>query len=101
MLEAELDNELGYSKYDSKNKVTINSLNGHSKNTFRSDYGKLDVDIPRDREGDFEPSIVKKYQNDVSSIDDQVLSMYARGMATRDIRVNLENIYQGIIFYKT
>ncbi|OFW64311.1 MAG: transposase [Actinobacteria bacterium RBG_19FT_COMBO_36_27] len=93
MLEAELDSELGYSKYDYKNKETTNSRNGHSKKTLRSDYGKLDIDVPRDREGDFEPGIVKKYQNDVSSIDDQVLSMYARGMTTRDIEAHLENIY--------
>jgi len=93
MLEAELDNDLGYSKYDYKNKETTNSRNGHSKKTLRSDYGKLDIDIPRDREAEFEPHIVKKYQNDVSSIDDQVLSMYARGMTTRDIESHLENIY--------
>jgi transposase-like protein len=93
MLEAELDNDLGYSKYDYKNKETTNSRNGHSKKTLRSDYGKLNIDIPRDREAEFEPAIVKKYQNDVSSIDDQVLSMYARGMTTRDIESHLENIY--------
>jgi len=93
MLEAELENELGYSKYDYKNKEIPNSRNGHSKKTLRSDYGKLDIDVPRDREGQFEPAVVKKYQNDVSSIDDQVLSMYARGMTTRDIEAHLENIY--------
>lgn len=93
MLEAELDSELGYSKYDYKNKETTNSRNGHSKKILRSDYGKLDIDVPRDRDAEFEPHIVKKYQNDVSSIDDQVLSMYARGMTTRDIEAHLENIY--------
>lgn len=93
MLEAEMDNSLGYSKYDFKNKETDNSRNGHSKKTVRSDYGELDLKVPRDRESDFEPNIVKKYQNDVSSIDDQVLSMYARGMTTRDIQSHLENIY--------
>jgi len=93
MLEAELENELGYSKYDYKNKVTPNSRNGHSKKTLRSDYGKLDIDVPRDRDAEFEPHVVKKYQNDVSSIDDQVLSMYGRGMTTRDIKDHLENIY--------
>jgi transposase-like protein len=93
MLEAEMDNSLGYSKYDFKNKETDNSRNGHSKKTVRSDYGELDLKVSRDREAEFEPNIVKKYQNDVSSIDDQVLSMYARGMTTRDIRAHLENIY--------
>lgn len=60
MLEAELENDLGYSKYDYKNKETPNSRNGHSKKTLRSDYGKLDIDVPRDREGQFEPAVVKK-----------------------------------------
>jgi len=63
MLEAELDNDLGYSKYDYKNKETTNSRNGHSKKTLRSDYGKLNIDIPRDREAEFEPAIVKKAQS--------------------------------------
>lgn len=93
MLEAEMEGSLGYSKYDFKNKETDNSRNGHSKKTVKSDYGELDLKVPRDRESEFEPNIVKKYQNDVSSIDDQVLSMYARGMTTRDIQSHLENIY--------
>jgi len=93
MLEAELENELGYSKYDYKNKETPNSRNGHSKKTLRSDYGKLDIDVPRDREGQFEPKIVKKNQTDISSIEDQVLSMYAKGMTTRDIKTHLYDLY--------
>jgi len=91
MLEAELDRELGYSKCDYRNKDTTNSRNGHSSKTLRSDYGSRRPQ--RDREGKFEPAIVKKYQNNVSSIDDQILSMYARGMTTRDIEAHLENIY--------
>lgn len=93
MIEAELDNNLGYSKYDYKNKTTDNSRNGHSKKTVRSDYDELDLKVPRDREAEFEPNIVKKYQNDVSSIDDQVISMYAKGMTTCDIKAHLEYIY--------
>ena len=93
MLEAELDHELGYSKYDYKNKTTDNSRNGYSKKNLRSDYGELELKIPRDRDTEFEPAIVKKNQRDISSIEDQVLSMYARGMSTRDIEKHLENIY--------
>lgn len=93
MLEAKMDSSLGYSKYDFKNKETDNSQNGYSKKKVKSDYGELDLKIPRGREAEFEPNIVKKYQNDVSSIDDQVLSMYARGMTTRDTKTHLENIY--------
>jgi len=93
MLEAELDHELGYSKYDYKNKETENSRNGYSKKKVKSDYGEINLKIPRDREGDFEPVVVKKNQRDISSIEDQVLSMYARGMTTRDIESHIEKLY--------
>lgn len=93
MLEAELDHELGYSKYDYKNKETDNSRNGSRPKTVRSDYGDIELDIPRDRNGEFEPIIVKKNQRDVSSIDDQVMSMYAKGMTVRDIQQHLESLY--------
>lgn len=93
MLEAELDHELGYSKYDYKSKETENSRNGYSKKKVKSDYGEIDLKIPRDREGEFEPVVVKKNQRDISSIEDQVLSMYARGMTTRDIQSHIENLY--------
>jgi putative transposase len=93
MLEAELDHELGYSKYDYKSKETENSRNGYSKKKVKSDYGEIDLKIPRDREGEFEPAVVKKNQRDISSIEDQVLSMYARGMTTRDIESHIENLY--------
>jgi transposase-like protein len=79
MLEAELDHELGYTKYDYKNKQTDNSRNGYSSKTVKSNYGKVDLDVPRDRNGEFEPAVVKKNQTDISSIEDQVLSMYAKG----------------------
>ena len=93
MLEAELEEDLGYSRYDYKNKATTNSRNGYSKKSLKSNYGKSDIKIPRDRDGDFEPKIVKKNQTTLPSIDDQVLSMYARGMTTRDIEKHLESIY--------
>ena len=93
MLEAELEDDLGYTRYDYKNKATTNSRNGYSKKSLKSNYGKSDIKIPRDRDGDFEPKIVKKNQTTLPSIDDQVLSMYARGMTTRDIEKHLESIY--------
>ena len=83
MLEAEMDDHLGYSKYDYKNKETDDSRNGYSPKTVTSSMGTIDLDIPRDRKGDFEPQIVKKNQTDISNIEDQVLSMYAKGMTTR------------------
>jgi len=93
MLEAELDTELGYSKYDYSAKETDNSRNGYSKKNVVSSMGEISLDIPRDRKGDFEPQIVKKNQTDISNIEDQVLSMYAKGMSTRDISTHLYSVY--------
>ncbi len=93
MLEAELDQELGYSKYDYKNKITDNSRNGKRKKTVRTDYGEIEIEVPRDHENEFEPIVVKKNQKDVSGIEDKILSIYAKGMTVRDIESHLEDIY--------
>lgn len=93
MLEAEMDQKLGYSKYDYQNKNIDDSRNGYSKKTVTSSMGPIDLDIPRDRKGKFEPQIVKKNQTDISNIEDQVLSMYAKGMTTRDISSHLRDVY--------
>ncbi len=93
MLEVELEDDLGYSKYDYTNQSTDNRRNGYSKKTVTSSMGDLTLDIPRDREGDFEPQVVKKHQTDISSIEDQVMSMYAKGMTTRDITEHLQRVY--------
>ena len=93
MLEAEMDQKLGYSKYDYQNKDTDDSRNGYSKKTVVSSLGEIDLDIPRDRKGEFEPQIVRKNQTDISNIEDQVLSMYAKGMTTRDISSHLHDVY--------
>ena len=93
MLEAEMDQKLGYSKYDYQNKETDDSRNGYSKKTVTSSLGEIDLDIPRDRKGEFEPQVVKKNQTDISNIEDQVLSMYAKGMTTRDISAHLKSVY--------
>ena len=93
MLEAEMDEHLGYSKYDYQNKATDDSRNGYSSKTVTSSMGEIDLDVPRDRNGEFEPQIVKKHQTDISNIEDQVLSMYAKGMTTRDISDHLWSVY--------
>lgn len=93
MLEAEMDEKLGYTKYDYRNKDTDDSRNGYSKKTVVSSLGEIDLDIPRDRKGEFEPQAVKKNQTDISNIEDQVLSMYAKGMTTRDISTHLRDVY--------
>jgi putative transposase len=93
MLESELDDHLGYSKYDYKNKNTKNSRNGRTPKKILSDFGEVELAIPRDRLGEFEPQAVKKGQNDVSGIEDKIIGMYAKGMTTRDISSHLEEIY--------
>ena len=93
MLEAEMDQKLGYSKYDYQNKDTDDSRNGYSKKTVTSSFGDIELDIPRDRKGEFEPQVIRKNQTDISNIEDQVLSMYAKGMTTRDISDHLKSVY--------
>lgn len=93
MLEAEIESSLGYAKHDMKNKRTTNSRNGYSKKTVRSEYGDVDIQVPRDREGDFEPNIVKKHQSNVTGIEDQILALYAKGVSTRDIQDHLQQLY--------
>ena len=93
MLESEMDEHLGYSKYDYRNKETEDSRNGYSAKTVTSSMGPIELDIPRDRNGEFEPQIVKKHQTDISTIEDQVLSMYAKVMTTRDISKHLQDVY--------
>lgn len=92
-LEGELDNELGYSKYDFRNKDTDNSRNGYSSKRVKSSVGEIELDIPRDRSGEFETQLVKKHQRDISSIEDKILSMYNFGMSNRDIRAHMEEMY--------
>ena len=93
ILKAELDQKLGYSKYDYRNKDTNNSRNGYSKKTVTSSQGPVELSIPRDRKGEYAPQLVKKGQTDISSIEDKILSMYTRGMTNRDIAAHLQEIY--------
>jgi Transposase and inactivated derivatives len=93
-LESELDEELGYSKYDYKNKETDNSRNGHSQKTLRTSFGEVNVSVPRDRNGEFEPQVLKKNQTSISQdIEEKILSMYAKGMTTEDIGTHIQDIY--------
>lgn len=90
IMDAELENELGYSKYDYKNKETGNARNGHYKKTAISSQGDADLKIPRDRNGDYEPQIVKKHQMDISDIEDKILFLYSQGTSTRDIEKTMQ-----------
>ncbi|HBD65030.1 MAG TPA: IS256 family transposase [Clostridiales bacterium] len=93
-LEGELDEELGYSKYDYKNKDTDNSRNGYSKKTMHTSYGDLDINVPRDRNGEYEPQMIKKHQNTVTQdMEEKILSMYAKGMTMSDIESHFQDLY--------
>lgn len=93
-LDAELEDELGYSKYDYKSKDTDNSRNGRSSKTLRTSFGDVEVAVPRDRKGEFEPQLLKKNQTSISQdIEEKILSMYAKGMTTSDIESHIRDIY--------
>lgn len=93
-LDAELDEQLGYGRYDYKNKNTNNSRNGHSSKTLRTSFGDVEIAVPRDRKGDFAPVILKKNQTSISQdIEEKIISMYAKGMTTGDIETHIRDIY--------
>jgi putative transposase len=93
MLEAELTDHLGYDKYSPEGKNSGNSRNGKSRKTLRNDNGEIDLVVPRDRNGSFDPIIVKKYERTLGPIEDKIISMYAKGMTTRDIQSHVQELY--------
>lgn len=92
-LEAEMDVTLGYDKNDKRNKQTDNYRNGHSEKTVKSQFGNIDLKIPRDKNNEFEPKLVPRYKRDISGIEEKVISLYARGMSTRDIHDQVKDLY--------
>lgn len=92
MLKGELENHLCYEKHE-RTAESDNYRNGYSKKNIRTSLGELPLKIPRDRQGTFEPQVIKKHQKDISSIEGKVLAMYARGMSQRDIAATIEDIY--------
>ena len=93
-LDEELNEELGYSKYDYRNKETDNSRNGYSSKTMHTSYGDMELEIPRDRKGEFEPQLIRKYQNTVTQdMEEKIISMYAKGMTTGDIESHMKELY--------
>ena len=93
MLEAEMDASIGYVKNEKIADTTDNKRNGYSTKTVKSQYGEFPIDIPRDRNGEFEPKIVQKYQRNISGIEEKIISLYARGMTTRAIHDQIQDIY--------
>src|SRR5580658_6395235 len=92
-LQAELTGHLGYEKHDPDGHKRGNSRNGTSRKKLKGDFGEIDLETPRDRNGTFEPKIVEKHQTRWTGFDDKILSMYSRGMSTREIQGHLEEIY--------
>lgn len=101
MLQGEMDSHLGYGSNERGEKNTTNRRNGYSHKSVNTAYGKMDVSVPRDREGSFKPKAIPKRTKDVSGIEDKVLSMYARGMSQRDIADTVEDIYGFDISHET
>lgn len=95
MMEAEMDEHLGYSDYERVNgrEPGDNYRNGTKNKKVRSSYGEFEINVPQDRNGTFDPQIVKKRQKDISEIDQKIISMYARGLTTRQISDQIEEIY--------
>jgi transposase-like protein len=93
-LEGELDEELGYTRYDYRNKETENSRNGYSKKTVHSDMGDMEISVPRDRNGEYEPQLVPKHVNTISQdMEAKIISMYAKGMTQSDIESHVKDMY--------
>ena len=92
-MEAELSMHLGYEKHNPAGYGSGNSRNGAGKKTLKGDFGEIDIAGPRDRQASFEPQIVPKGQTRFTGFDDKILSVYARGMTTRDIQGHLEEMY--------
>ena len=93
LMEAEMDVALGYEKNQKGDMETTNKRNGHSPKRLKSQYGEFQIDVPRDRNGEFEPKLIPKYQRDISGIEEKVISLYARGMSARDIHDQLNDLY--------
>lgn len=92
MMNAEFDTTMGYSKYD-KTTEKNNYRNGSTKKTIKSEFGEFEFETPRDRNGEFEPKIVPKNKRDVSGIEDKIISLYGRGLTTREINEQIQDLY--------
>jgi putative transposase len=93
MLEAEMIHHLGYEKYATSGHNTGNSRNGKTKKLLKTCNSSIEIEVPRDRKSEFEPLLIEKKQNRLREIDDQVLSLYSRGMTVRDIQAHILELY--------
>jgi len=92
-LGAEIEEHLGYGKHEFKGRGSGNSRNGYSSKILKGDHGEVEIDAPRDRNGNFEPQLIRKGQTRMTQFDEQILALYARGMSTRDIVATFKEMY--------
>ena len=101
MLEAEMDEHLGYSSYERSDNTDYR--NGKKAKKIRGNFGETEIEVPQDRDGSFEPKVVQKRQKDISGIEQKIISLYAKGMTTRQISETIEDIYgfeNGVGYYR-
>jgi len=93
LLDEELTDHLGFEKYDQKARTVDNSRNGYTPKSVKSKLGEIGLEVPRDRKSEFEPQVVKKRKKDISGLEEKIISMYAKGMTTRDIQAHIKDLY--------
>ena len=93
IFEAEMEEHLGYPKHSIEGNNSGNSRNGYSKKTLKTKFGNVEIEVPRDRNGKFEPKVIKKYARTSNDLEDQIIAVYAKGMSTRDIEDHMQDIY--------
>lgn len=93
MLEAEMEEHLGYEKHSSAGDGSGNSRNGYNKKTLQTEFGQTELQVPRDRNGEFDPKVIAKYQTKTDDLENRIIAMYAKGMSNRDIEDHLRDIY--------
>jgi putative transposase len=93
MLDAELTTHLGFEPYESTGRNQGNSRNGKTRKRLKNYQGEIELSVPRDRNGPFDPIVVKKYERMIGPIEDKIISLYAKGMTVQDIQANIQEIY--------
>src|SRR5207302_7584120 len=92
-LETEMEQHLGYPKHAKRSDTTGNARNGSSRKTLKGSQGEIPIAVPRDREASFEPALIPKHQTRLDGFEDKILALYARGMTTRDIQAQIQELY--------
>lgn len=93
VLQCEIEEQLGYEKHERRSDGPTNYRNGSTKRTLKTQFGEVEINVPRDRNGSYEPKILGKYQRNVDGLEEKILSLYAHGMSTRDIQEQIKDLY--------